>query len=369
MGKQSSSSANAQAQQAAAAQTGSNVQTAVAQSALNNTNQVTPYGNLTYNKNGTQTIYGSDGTVYTVPTYTATTTLSDAQKGLLDQENLIGSKLNNLAINQTDKISGLLGTNADLDTNFNTNFNTDFSRENLEKYINTHYLDDFNTQQDKDLSGLQSNLANQGISIGSTAYDRALSEYNTSKNNAYDNFLGSMYDNATNSMTGSNNAINAYNNALMNQNSTILSERNQPINEITALLGNTQVSSPSFVNTPSAAMAGTDVAGLMSQAQANRTSQNNAVLGGLAGIGGSLASGWAMSDERMKENKKKIGKLNDGTDVYSFDYKPKMGGGFSIGVMAQDIEKSHPDAVKKGDDGFRRVNYKKLAETVAKKRA
>jgi hypothetical protein len=36
--------------------------------------------------------------------------LNGAQQGLLDQQNQLGSSLNNLAINQTNKVSGILGS-------------------------------------------------------------------------------------------------------------------------------------------------------------------------------------------------------------------------------------------------------------------
>lgn len=48
----------------AAAQTGSNVSTATANAALQNINQITPYGNLTYNQSGNQFISDTNGQTY-----------------------------------------------------------------------------------------------------------------------------------------------------------------------------------------------------------------------------------------------------------------------------------------------------------------
>ncbi len=60
------------------------------------------------------------------------------------------------------------------------------------------------------------------------------------------------------------------------------------------------------------------------------------------------------SDERIKENKAKVGALHDGTPVYSFNYignkKPQ------IGLMAQDLEKTMPEAVTE-IGGLKHVNY------------
>ena len=67
----------------------------------------------------------------------------------------------------------------------------------------------------------------------------------------------------------------------------------------------------------------------------------------------------AMSDKRLKKNIKKVGKVKtkDGKKVnlYSFEYKGQKKK--QVGVMAQEIEKSHPSAVNKNKNGMRSVNY------------
>ncbi len=64
-------------QQTAAAQTGSNISTALAQQLINNTNQVTPYGNLTYGQTGSNSFTDpATGKTTKIPQFTATTTLS-----------------------------------------------------------------------------------------------------------------------------------------------------------------------------------------------------------------------------------------------------------------------------------------------------
>lgn len=63
-----------------------------------------------------------------------------------------------------------------------------------------------------------------------------------------------------------------------------------------------------------------------------------------------------VSDERVKENKDEVGSLHDGTPVYSYNYigdeTPR------IGLMAQDVEKSRPDAVREFG-GIKAVDYEK----------
>ncbi len=313
--------------QTAAAQTASNKETAVAQTGLNSTNQVTPYGNLSYSQIGKW----DDGT----PRFQATTTLAPEQQGLLDQQTQLSGKLNSLGLSQADKINGLLGTNVDL------------SAGNIDKYTSDHYSDDFNKQWDQNLSSLDSTLANKGIKIGSTAYTRALGDFNSSRGSAFDNLLGDMSGNAR---------------------SAILAERNQPINEITALMGGGQVQTPQFGSTPQSGIEGTDVAGLTNGAYnaaygnyQNQVSQNNATMGGLFNLGSSLLGGWALSDKRAKTDIKKVGELPNELGVYSFKYKPGMGGGLTqLGVMAQEVEKKDPGAVATGSDGLKRVNYPRV---------
>ena len=81
----------------ASAQSTANAQTASAQAALNNVNQVTPYGNLTYQQTGTQTITNPDGTTTSVPTYTSTQTLSAPEQKLFNQQNTIAGQSNEAA--------------------------------------------------------------------------------------------------------------------------------------------------------------------------------------------------------------------------------------------------------------------------------
>jgi hypothetical protein len=104
-----------------------------------------------------------------------------------------------------------------------------------------------------------------------------------------------------------------------------------------------------------------------SQTQYGATQAANAAnaqfWGGLISAAGTAAGGAAKSDIRTKENIKVIGKLNNGLNVYSFEYKKEFkdseyaGHGEFIGVMAQEVEKIIPDAVFTGKDGYKVVNY------------
>lgn len=77
------------------------------------------------------------------------------------------------------------------------------------------------------------------------------------------------------------------------------------------------------------------------------------VAGAAAGsLGGNFLS--SLSDERMKENIEPIGSTDDGQTIYKYNYKgdPRT----QIGLLAQEVEQVHPEAVG-SVDGFKTVNY------------
>jgi hypothetical protein len=65
------------------------------------------------------------------------------------------------------------------------------------------------------------------------------------------------------------------------------------------------------------------------------------------------------SDRRVKDDVKEIGKTHDGLPIYSYKYKGDDQ--TQIGLMAQDVEKKHPDAVY-DMGGVKGVDYKQATE-------
>lgn len=87
--------------------------------------------------------------------------------------------------------------------------------------------------------------------------------------------------------------------------------------------------------------------------QSSRTSGGNGLLSAL-GFGMQAAPFLFPSDRRLKENIKRVGKTDDGLNVYTYNYKgnPLR----HMGVMAQEVEKVKPGAV--GEiGGFKAVDY------------
>ena len=121
------------------------------------------------------------------------------------------------------------------------------------------------------------------------------------------------------------------------------------------------VSMPQFQGMPQVGTNPADITGAMNnqyQGQIDqynaKTNSNNAWLSALASLG---SAAMFMSDERVKEDISPVGELNDGTNVYLFKYKgddtPQ------VGVMAQEVEKTQPEAVKE-KGGIKHVDYAKV---------
>lgn len=321
-------------QETSAAQTGTNVSTAIANAFIQNPSEITPDGSTSMNPTGNYSWTDAyTGKSYNIPTFTRTTTLSPAQQAIKTQSDASSLNLATLASEQSAKLKGYLNTPVDLSTG------------NVENYINDHFSDDFNKQWGQQQQDYNTQLANQGIKLGSTAFANAQNQFSNQRSSAYDNMYGNQY----------NSAIQA-----------ILAERNQPINEITALTSGGQVSQPNFMGANIGAIPTTDNAGIISsydQQKAAAAQQNNAfgqnILGGLFGLGSSLIKA---SDDEAKKDKTRLMDLdNDGTGLWSFRYKsedpsaPKQ-----FGLMASEVEKVAPEAVLDGDnyaDGYRRVHY------------
>jgi hypothetical protein len=81
----------------------------------------------------------------------------------------------------------------------------------------------------------------------------------------------------------------------------------------------------------------------------------------LLGFGTAIA-GLPWSDRRLKENVERVGETYDGQPIYSYNYKGDQTP--QIGLMAQEVEKHHPDAVGLAG-GFKTVDYKRATQDAA----
>lgn len=296
-------------------QTASNKETAIAQAGLNMVNQQDAAGNtLEYEQIGTW----PDGT----PRYQAKQNLGAAGQALQTTNQGTAQNLSNLANEQSGRIGSLL--NAPIDFTAQKDYLEGLTSGALDK------------TWDRQSQQFETDLINRGIRPGSDAYTDQIDQFRTSKSNAY---------NAAN--------VNNYNTALSSQ----LALRQQPINEILALSGQSQVQSPAFAPTPSTGLAGTDVGGIINQGynqQNQQYSNQQSQLGGLFSAGANLLP-LAFSDRRLKTNIEDTGERIAGVPVKTWDWKD---GGSGAGVIAQELEKKHPDLVDNTHpSGMKRVDY------------
>jgi hypothetical protein len=112
------------------------------------------------------------------------------------------------------------------------------------------------------------------------------------------------------------------------------------------------------------AAAGAGEAAAGASAAAEAASAANIAAGSAEGFGSFLAMlpMMAASDRRLKDDIEKIGKTFDGQDIVRYRYKGEPA--TQIGLIAQDVEKHHPDAVGLAG-GYRTVDYRKATEDAA----
>lgn len=263
------------------AQTQSNIQTGTNNSYLNNVNQVTPYGNVSYDVTGA----GPNG----VPRWTQTTTESPNQaqiRGLGEQQDIA---LGNLGLEQTSKIADILGTpytpgRLDIAGTLG-NYGEDVTDRT--KALLDRGVGDWARRGQEDLN---STLAAQGINLGSDAFTRAQQDWQGGVANAYAaNELSARQQGQADRGQALSELLQGFNtNTSLEQ-----LQRQTPINEINALRSS-QLLSPINPGQPNQyGIAGTDIAGINNSAYQNQLaayqqqmSGRNALLGGLASLGG-----------------------------------------------------------------------------------
>ena len=324
---------------AAQATAAGNIEAARVATAANRVNQVTPYGNLNY------AITGSDP--YGNPTWTATQTLSPAQQQLLDYQNQASLGLGRLAGQGLGYVENMLQTPFDTSKLPSTGFNPSQSYQDA-------YMQRLAPQLQQGREQLQQRLANQGIDIGSEAYDRAMQSQAQREN---DLLLGATTQ-------GFGVGQQARQSALQEQ----AYLRNEPLNTLSAVRTGAQVQGPQFVNSAQqATTAGPDLLGAAGMGYNAQMGDFNAKQAAQANLNQGLfslgSSAMMMSDIRLKENIKPVGVMDNGLTLYSFEYKdevkshPLAGDGVHVGVMAQEVEQVFPYAVKTLDDGYKVVDY------------
>jgi hypothetical protein len=398
----------------AAAQTGTNVSTAIANQYLNSINQITPTGSLTYNQTSTfDYVDPTTGQTFHIPRFTATQGLSPNQQTLQNTNETAKINLAQLSANQSARMRDYFAGNFDPgafapaagDPNTlnvaDPTFTFDSSSTNRER-VEAGLMSRLQPQIEQDREKLRQQLADQGIRYGNPAYDEAFRTYNdqvaaqrvgvlqqgaAEQQQAYTQAVGrATFANQAlaQQLAQRQNILAARNTARAQSLQEQYARRAQPIQEISALLSQGQVSLPQWLQTPNQQIPTTDIAGLINQNFAQQfqnyqTQQQaqNQLLGGVLGAGGSIGAGLAFrSDRRAKKNIHRIGTVfaaepqpvqepeKKKLPVYEYAYKDDPASTRHIGPMAQDMEKIDPGAVDKDKSGMRYINASRMMGSI-----
>lgn len=245
-------------------------------------------------------------------------------------------------------------------------------------------------------------LANQGLGENSTAYQTAVANMGRERNDAYEGATyasigagedaamaqfqrqlgqGQFANDAAAQEFERNRGVVDFHNQTGVQDATLnrdaatfgnearsqaLQERayvqNQPINQFTALMGSGQVGMPEGISYTPSQVAATDVIGANAlsvqaqQAAANRSQQQKSgLMSGLMSLGSAAIMA---SDERLKTDIEPLGLRPDGLMRYAFRYL--WSEVRHVGVMAQEVMKVRPDAVRVHPTGFLMVDLARL---------
>ena len=307
------------------AQSGMNRDTATSEMLLNMVSQNNPWGSTSYSQNGTTGYTDSSGKLVTIPQFTQTTTLSPEQQGIFDKSQAAQTNLAGIAQNQSGMVADALSSPFEFGNQDAADWSYDLASSRILP------------QQQRNQEALESRLVNSGIRPGTMAWEnemRRMTEANTDQNNQL-------------ALTGRGQAFGE-----------AMATRNAPLNELTALLSGSQVSNPASMSgpTPQASVGGVDYAGLVQDQYQSKLAGHNAMMGGLFGLAGAgIQGGMMLSDERAKEDIKRIGKTDGGLPIYTYRYKGDDT--VQMGVMAQEVDKHQPRASGPSIAGLRTVNY------------
>lgn len=353
----------------AAAQGGWNSFTAQQQQAMNMVGQNSPYGTLDYTQTGTTTILDPNGRPVQIPQYTANVKLTPGQQAIFDQTQEAEGNLAELANSQSEWLQGYLGKATDtsglpaLQSTYAGADDFSADRQRVEDALFSRLTPQL--QQDEDR--LRTQLINSGIRPGTPAYTAEMARLGQARNDARQQVvLGAGQE--QNRLVGLARDAASFGNAARGQGfSEVFQERNQPLNELLAIMSGSQIENPTsaFAQTPQSGVSGVDYTGLVNQQYQSKLAQwqsdvqnRQNTMGGLFNLG--KAAIGLFSDRRLKTDIRRVGTLDNGIPIYVY----RMGGQgpYLMGVMAQEAAEVRPDAVVQDASGYLKVRYDLVVE-------
>jgi hypothetical protein len=283
--------------QQAAADQNAQVGAASSSAVLNNPNEQSPYGSVNYQIAGWEQIPGADGKMQNVPRYTRTTTLSPDEQRIAGWDTATRYNLGRTGTQQSAKIGDYLnqGINTQGWQPWQTarGFSEATDRPAIEQALMARQTDAMGratAAQEAQLAARGMSPGAQGWSDVQDAQQRAATDARQQAYLASGQEARSNYDAYL--------AGNAANNQLRQaQTQEGFALRNQPINEIMALLGGSQVNMPQFSPFSRQGISAASPGNYMAANYQNQLASTNAFNQGLfslaGAVGGGVASNWA----------------------------------------------------------------------------
>ncbi len=221
---------------------------------------------------------------------------------------------------------------------------SDEARIRAENATYQAYTDRLRPQFAQQTDDLETRLQNQGITVGSDAYNRAMSNLQNTQNNAYNQAAYQSVLNGQNAFSQSlnNSALSAnFGNAAKN-------------NYLSQIISQLQLGHSGYDN----AMNIYNIRhGADSRIAANKQSNTDAqIQSGRDALGTAAQVGLMLfSDVRLKENINPVGKLDNGLTVYCFNFKNNPTP--QIGLLAQEVMQINPEAVFEDENGYLLLRY------------
>ncbi|MDN7481928.1 tail fiber domain-containing protein [Burkholderia orbicola] len=332
--------------------------------ALNLNNYSNPFGSQQSTQIGTDPATGA-------PIYNTNISASGPLQGLINSSmNAAGNgstQVNNALFGLGGLNTQLAGLNSSIDPNAAQLAGQ--RGQDAAYAAQTQYLDPRFSQGE---TSLESQLANQGLTPGSQAYDNAMKNFNLSKNQAYSD--ASNQSILTGQQIGTQMLQNQL--ATAGQKANLLGQQGSNYSQMASLgqLPFSQLATlaglvPGNTGTAQAATSPANIAQAMQNQYAGEMNQYNtgvasanSTMGGLFGLGGAGLMALALSDRRTKTDIEAIGPAGEGMTYYRFRYRTDPPGTVRHGLMADEVKRVRPDAVVRHPSGFDLVNYDRALE-------
>jgi len=218
----------------------------LASSIINNPNEQSNYGSVNYQISGWEQVPDAQGRMTNVPRYTRTTSLSPDEQRIAGYDTATRYNLGRTATQQSAKIGDYL--NKSIDTQGWQPWATghEFSESTDRPTIEKAMMDSYHRTADPQNAAQEAQLAARGLSPGSQGYGTyQQGQQDAQSEAARQAYLASGSEARSNYQTAQSywDQMNQLRQGQMQESFAL---RNQPINEIMALLGGSQVNMPNF---------------------------------------------------------------------------------------------------------------------------